>query len=68
MERAFRLALGRSPKEEEKNMFLSYLDQQGKDLDKDDEAAKQIAGDRELAVWTLACSVLLNLDETITRP
>lgn len=68
LERAFRLALGRSPKEEEKNMFLSYLDQQGEDLDKDDEAAKQIAGDRELAVWTLACSVLLNLDETITRP
>jgi hypothetical protein len=68
LERAFRLALGRSPKEEEKNMFLNYLDQQGKDLAKDAQAAKQIAGARELAVWTLACSVLLNLDETITRP
>jgi len=68
LERAFRLALGRSPKEEEKQRFLNYLDQQGKDLDKDAQAAKQIASDRELAVWTLACSVLLNLDETITRP
>jgi hypothetical protein len=68
LERAFRLALGRSPKEEEKNMFLRYLDQQGKDLAKDPQATKQIVGDRELAVWTLACSVLLNLDETITRP
>jgi len=68
LDRAFRLALGRSPKQEEKKTFLSYLEQQGKDLAKDAGAAKQIAGDPELAAWTLACSVLLNLDETITRP
>ena len=68
LERAFRLALGRPPKEEEKNAFLRYLDRQGKDLTKDAQAAKQIADDSEHAAWTLACSVLLNLDETITRP
>jgi len=68
LERAFRLALGRPPKEEEKNAFLRYLDRQGKDLAKDAQAAKQIADDPEHAVWTLTCSVLLNLDETITRP
>jgi hypothetical protein len=33
LERAFRLALGRSPKEEEKQRFPNYLDQQGKDLE-----------------------------------
>ena len=68
LDRAFRLTLGRSPKQDEKKKFLIFLDQQEKDLGKDDQAAKQIAGNRELAAWTLACSVLLNLDETITRP
>ena len=68
LDRAFRLALGRLPEKEEKKKFLIYLDQQVKDLDKDAQAAMQIAGNIELAAWTLACSVLLNLDETITRP
>ena len=68
LQQAFRLALGRSPKEEEKNMFLNYLEQQGKALAKDDQATKKIADNQKLAVWTLACSVLLNLDETVTRP
>ena len=68
LDRAFRLALGRLPKEEEKKKFLIYLDQQVKDLDKDAQAAMQIAGNQELAARALACSVLLNLDETITRP
>ena len=68
LERAFRLALGRFPKEGEKKAFLSYLEIQGKDLAKDAQAAKQIADGPKHAAWTLACSVLLNLDETITRP
>ncbi|MBT3636699.1 MAG: DUF1553 domain-containing protein, partial [Opitutae bacterium] len=68
LDRAFRLALGRPPKEEEKKAFLRYLEREGKDLAKDAQAAEQIADDPEHAVWTLACSVLLNLDETITRP
>ncbi|MBT7923920.1 MAG: DUF1553 domain-containing protein [Opitutae bacterium] len=66
--RAFRLTLGRSPKQDEKKKFLIFIDQQEKDLGKDDQAARQIADNQELAAWTLACSVLLNLDETITRP
>ena len=68
LERAFRLALGRSPKQGEKKKFLIFIDQQEMDLGKDAQAAKQIAGTPEHAAWALACSVLLNLDETITRP
>jgi hypothetical protein len=55
LERAFRLALARSPEPAERNRFLSFLKHQREDLTED-------------AAWTLACSVLLNLDETITRP
>ncbi len=55
LERAFRLALGRSPAPAERNRFLSYLKHQGENWNND-------------AAWTLVCSVLLNLDETITRP
>jgi hypothetical protein len=55
LERAFRLVLGRSPEPAERNRFLSFLKHQREDWNND-------------AAWTLACSVLLNLDETITRP
>ena len=55
LERAFRLALGRPPEPAERNRFLSFLQRQREDVTED-------------AAWTLACSILLNLDETITRP
>ena len=55
LEEAFRLVLGRSPEPAERNRFLSYLKHQREDLNED-------------MAWTLACSILLNLDETITRP
>ena len=55
LERAFRLALGRFPEPAERNQFLSFLQLQREDLEED-------------AAWTLICSALLNLDETITRP
>jgi hypothetical protein len=55
LERAFRLALGRSPEPVERNRFLSFLKLQREDLNED-------------AAWTLVSSALLNLDETITRP
>jgi hypothetical protein len=55
LERAFRLALGRSPEPEERSRFLAYLKHQREDLNED-------------AAWTLVSSTLLNLDETITRP
>ncbi len=74
LELAFRLALSRLPKPDEKEKFLAYLARQRKDLRRDLPATKaltggkQRAGATDLAVWTLACSIILNLDETITRP
>ena len=68
LDRAFRLALGRLPDQSERKAFLRFLEEQVEDLAKDEQAVRKIAGERELAAWTLACSVLLNLDETITRP
>ena len=55
LERAFRLALGRSPQPAERKQFLTYLELQREQL-----TLKQ--------VWALVCGALLNLDETITRP
>ena len=74
LEHAFRLALSRSPGSDEKQMFLKYLARQREDLSKDTAAVRALAGaakssdSNDLAVWTLTCSALLNLDETITRP
>ena len=58
LEGGFRLVLGRSPHPDERDRFLKFLDRS-----REDPAA---AG--ELAAWSLVCGVLLNLDETITRP
>jgi hypothetical protein len=68
------LVLGRSPQEDERTRFLEYLARQRGDLNKDPAAITALVGaakgsqSTDLALWTLACSVLLNLDETITRP
>ena len=51
---AFQLCLGRSPEEGERRKFLSFIDAQSADSD--------------LFVWQSVASILLNLDETITRP
>jgi len=51
---AFRISLARSPEDDEKKMFLSFLERHSAQSD--------------LAKWQSLASVLLNLDETITRP
>jgi hypothetical protein len=56
LERGFRLVLGRLPDADEQAKFLAFIVRERKELKKDQ------------AVWTLVCSVLLNLDEAITRP
>lgn len=51
---AFRLCLGRLPDADEREKFLSFLESH--------------SGPSDLAKWQSLSTVLLNLDETITRP
>ena len=76
VERAFLLALARPPAPNEAKVVLDLAKQKLADYRRTpDEARKFIAvgetpasGDpAELAAWTLAMSVVLNLDETITK-
>lgn len=74
LERAFKLALARAPQADERMRFHRFLARQRNGLLNDDSAVSSLAGTAkgadsiDRAVWTLACSVLLNLDETVTRP
>jgi hypothetical protein len=71
----FRLVLGRDPNPAEAARLLAYVDAERAQLQRRPEAAKRIAADTavdgpstiDTAVWTLAASVLLNLDETVTK-
>ena len=71
---AFRVCLTREPTREERSQLEKYLSQQREDLRADPAQAHTLvpsdpeANDvPELAAWTLLSSVLLNLDEFITR-
>jgi Protein of unknown function (DUF1553) len=70
----FRLALGRQPDKNEMKAMQSYLHQQTRIFDEHpQDAAKLVpfaaseSGQMELAAWTGVASVLMNLDEFITR-
>jgi hypothetical protein len=71
---AFRLVLAREPKPAEVARLLDYVAAERADLNRRPDAAKRIAPAppagqpaAEAAAWTLAASVLLNLDETVTK-
>ena len=72
---AFRVCLGRDPRERELQRFVDLVNQQRSAFAADDGAAKEmIAGPvgndlplADFAAWIAACRVLLNLDEFITR-
>ncbi|HYE30783.1 MAG TPA: DUF1553 domain-containing protein, partial [Methylomirabilota bacterium] len=75
---AFRLTLGRTPKDQEVAVLEKTLLQQRENFQKDTKAAEELlnVGESpkptgidpvELASWTALSSVLLNLDETITK-
>lgn len=75
---AFRLLLDRSPTEAENKVLLSVLDQQRTIFRNEPKAAAQLLSvgeskrdekldPAELAAWASVASVLLNLDETITK-
>lgn len=77
LNRIFRKLLARSALPTESQLLLQLLQQQRKHFAEDTAAAAKLLahGDHprpaldsvECAAWTLVCSVLLNLDETVTR-
>lgn len=75
---AYRLALSRTPNPTESKLLLSVFADQLNRFHKDPESAKKLlmVGESpydskrdpaELAAWSMVCSMILNLDETITR-
>lgn len=73
---AFRVALARAPKPAERDRLAQYLEQQAAAFARDPSAATALlaadstnaANDAiDPAAWTALCSVILNLDEFITR-
>ena len=71
---AFLLVLGRKPTMEETQSLLNFLDQQIVIFKSDPESARELTegytsidSQAEPAAWVVLSSVLLNLDETITR-
>ncbi len=71
---AYRITLGRDPQQKEIQRMQAYLDQQREIFKQHPEDAVKLAasGDEpsshvEFATWTGAASVLINLDEFITR-
>lgn len=78
VEHGFRLATGRRPMERETKTLINYFERQLATFNMRLEAATALlrAGEspidtsldpRELAAWTMTASLLLNLDEVITR-
>ena len=78
MKYAFRLATAREPSAEETDTLLQLLKQQEADFEKNSKAAEEFLGIGEwkpgddlnkakLAAWTSVASVILNLDETVTK-
>jgi hypothetical protein len=72
--RAFRLVMARDPKAAELTRLLAYADAERAHYAKRPDAAKLVAptpaagqSPADAAAWTLAASVLLNLDETVTK-
>ena len=77
----FRLCLGREPDTEELRLLTGMVESQRSEFAVQSAEAKAVVakakplgqatqpagGDVELAAWTMAARVLLNLDETITR-
>jgi hypothetical protein len=76
---AFRQTTGRSPKAEETDKLLSLYQQQWQAYRQSPQKAKELLAvgasrtdealnASELAAWTTVVSVLLNLDEVVTKP
>jgi hypothetical protein len=69
---AFRVALGRAPKPDEIKILLDAYNQQLADFQSDRTAAEKLsasssADNAELAAWTTIASMIMNLDEFLTK-
>jgi hypothetical protein len=70
LHQAFQLTLSRPPREEEQKRLLGYLQQQRAIFASDPKSAADLLQDQPAgtdAAWIALASVLLNLDEFITR-
>jgi hypothetical protein len=78
LEFAFRTVLNRSPRADESEVLNTLVEKHQREFTADKASAEKLlkVGDlvspptldpAELAAWTSACRVLLNLHETITR-
>jgi hypothetical protein len=75
VEYAFRLCLGRSPSEHEKERVILYYNQQKQAIARDGTSIDNVYPPKgveriergEAAVWASIASVFLNMDEFITR-
>jgi len=69
---AFRVALGRAPKSDEVKILQETYKQQVGDFQKDPAAAQKLSrssstDSAELAAWTTIASMIMNLDEFLTK-
>jgi hypothetical protein len=68
LEYAFRLVLARAPQADEQAKFLAFVAHERQALSKNRRRPEKPNASPPTAVWSLVCSVLLNLDEAIVRP
>jgi len=64
---AYRISLSRQPKKNELKIMLAFYQGELKNFKKQKQDAKDFAGEPHLAAWTLVGTILLNLDECITK-
>ncbi|MCA8997659.1 MAG: PSD1 domain-containing protein [Planctomycetaceae bacterium] len=79
LDHAFRLALSRTPDEQEREVLLAYLNNSRRMFAESPEKAEELSRRQttattesehsltELAAWTQLCRAILNLNEAITR-
>ena len=69
---AFRVAIGRCPSPDELNVLQDAYNQQRTEFEKDASSAEKLSGSTgsektDLAAWTAIASMIMNLDEFLTK-